>query len=255
VAALPVWLAACVGLSGCSQNVVVETDFPDPLVEKAPLNVGVFYTDALRNYSYEEDVPNDVAWSFSMGAANIRMFDAAMGAMFARVTPVTAPGGTGAPFDELDVVIEPALDAFEFSLPRQSRSDQYGVWIRYNLRVYTPDGTLQTTWPVSAYGQSDARTFGSEHSMEAAVVQAMRDAIASMVIGFTSTPTIRAILFPETAAGPDGDNVPDIEALPAVGVDAETALLGEPGAGTPLVSDTEPGPDATDPGESPGEAE
>ena len=90
--------------------------------------------------------------------------------------------------------------------------------------------------------------------MEAAVVQAMRDAIASMVIGFTSAPTVRSILFPETAAEPDGDSVPDIDALPAVGVDAETALLGEPGAGTTAVSDTEPDPDAADPGESPGES-
>ncbi len=250
---MPVWLAACIVLTGCAHEVVVETGFPDPLIEQVPLNVGVFYTDALRNYTYDEDLPNDASWSFSIGAANIRMFDTALTAMFTRVTPVTSHGGTGVPFDELDVIIEPELEAFEFSLPRQSRSDQYGVWIRYNLRVYAPDGTLQTTWPLSAYGQSDSRTFGGNKPMEAAVIQAMRDAIASMVTGFTDAPTVRTILFPDTAAEPDSSTAPDIELLPPVDAGAEHTVPGEPGGGTAPGPDPAPSHDAATPGEPPDE--
>lgn len=251
---MPVWLAACIVLTGCAHEVVVETGFPEPLIEQVPLNVGVFYTDALRNYTYDEDLPNDASWSFSMGAANIQLFDTALTAMFTVVTPVTAHGGTGAPFDELDIIIEPELEAFEFSLPRQSRSDQYGVWIRYNLLVYAPDGTLQTSWPVSAYGQSDSRTFGGNKSMEAAVIQAMRDAIASMVTGFTDAPTVRTILFPDTAAEPASGTAADIELLPPVDANAGNSVPGEPGGGTAPDPDTGPRRDPTTPVDASGES-
>ena len=190
-------LATSLALAGCSKEIVVETTFPDPVVPSMPLAAGVFYPDALQNYDYSEDLPNDIEWSFTLGEANTRMFDRALGALFDELQRVEQPGGDGEPFDRLDVVIEPTIDAFEFSLPRQSRSDQYAVWIRYNLALYEPDGQLIQKWPVSAYGQADSKLFGSGGAMEAAVVRAMRDAIANVVIGLPQQPKFRAVMFPE----------------------------------------------------------
>jgi len=106
-------------------------------------------------------------------------------------------GGSGPSYAALDAVIVPGIDAFEFSLPRQSRSKQFAVWIRYNLHVYTPDGTLIMNWPISAYGQSDDRTFSTSAAMEEAVIKAMRDAAASILIGFAEEPEIREALLSE----------------------------------------------------------
>ncbi|MFQ5635339.1 MAG: hypothetical protein ACE5G3_08415 [Gammaproteobacteria bacterium] len=187
---------------------MIDTTFPEPVVPSLPLDAGVFYDESLQNYDYKEELPNDIAWSFALGDANVRMFDRALGALFERLVPVDQPGGTGAPFDDLDVIIEPRIEAFEFSLPRQSRSDQYAVWIRYNLSVYTPDGEAITNWPISAYGQADAQLFGASGAMEAAVVRAMRDAIANIIIEFPEEPGVRAALFPTeaaTGAAPTGD--------------------------------------------------
>lgn len=191
-------LLSAVLLAACSQSVVVETDFPKPLVEPLPLKVGLLYDPALTDYSYTEDLPSDVTWSFTLGDVNTKLFDGAFTALFEQTVRVDDTGGTGDPYDGLNAVIEPILEAFEFSLPRQSRSEQYSVWIRYRLNVYSPDGTLITGWPISAYGQSDARTFGKSQPMEQAAINALRDAFASIVIGFAKEPKIKAAFFPES---------------------------------------------------------
>lgn len=233
-------VTAGLGMAGCSKNIVVESTFPEPVIESLPLDAGVNYTQALENYDYVEDLPNDIEWSITLGEANVRMFDAAFGAMFRNVVPVEQPGGAGAPFDTLDVVIEPKVDAFEFSLPRQSRSDQYAVWIRYNLAVYEPGGQFITNWPVSAYGQADSRLFGGGGAMKAAVVRAMRDAIANIVIGFPNEPTVRAALFPEDVV-PETAPTEELaaEPLPADGNPPEDAPVEETPAEEPA---TEEGP-------------
>ncbi len=207
-------LAAGLMVGGCSKEVVVETTFPDPVVPSLGLAAGVHYAEALRNYDYTEDLPNDVEWSFTLGEANVKMFNRALGALFVNLTTVDQPGGTGAPFDGLDLVVEPTIDAFEFSLPRQSRSDQYAVWIRYNLAIYEPDGQLITKWPVSAYGQADSRLLRGGGAMEAAVVRAMRDAIANIVIGLPKEPKFQAALLPEQTQTSDAASTEELTAQP-----------------------------------------
>jgi hypothetical protein len=189
---------ACLGLScACSKSVVVETEFPEPLIAPLPLSVGLLYGEALQNFSYHEDLPNDGTWSFSLGDANTKLFDGIFAALFERTTHVDSTGGTGAPYSNLDAIIEPSIEALEFSLPRQSRSDEYAVWIRYNLDIYTPDGNLITRWTISAYGQSGSKMLGADKAMMRATISAMRDAGASIVTGFENEPVIKAALLEE----------------------------------------------------------
>ncbi len=218
-------------LAGCNQEVVVQTTFPDPLVNEIELDAGVYYAEELKNYDYSEDLPGDVSWSFTLGEANVKMFNRALGALFQELVPVDQPGGVGEPFDRVDLVVAPKVEAFEFSLPRQSRSDQYAVWIKYTIAILEPDGTLFTEWPVSAYGQADSRLFRGGGAMEAAVVRAMRDAIANIVIGLPEEPNVKAALSPEDAE--PVDNLTEelvAEPLPVDAVETEDERLEE----TPL---------------------
>jgi len=181
-------------LGGCAKSIVVDTEFPEPMLMALPLNVGVHYTEAFTDYRYTEELPNDVQWSFELGKANAKLFDGIFASLFDITSIVNHPDDAGPADTALDAVIVPAIEAFEFSLPRHSGSDQYAVWIRYNLHIYSPAGVLITKWPVSAYGQSDTRTFGTKTAMEAAVIQAMRDAAASIAMNFGDDPKIKEAL-------------------------------------------------------------
>ncbi len=186
----------CFGLlSACSTSVIVSAEFPEPLVEPLPLKVGLHYSEALTGYTYTEVLPANGTWSFDLGEANTKLFDSVFLTLFETTTQVDTIDAAEQQFSHLDAVIEPAIEAFEFSLPHQSRSDQYAVWIRYNLKVYSSEGELITAWLISAYGQSDSKLFGADDSMEQATIMAMRDAAAMIILGFAKEPEIKKALF------------------------------------------------------------
>ena len=189
-------------LAGCSQSMTVQTGFPTPVLDPLPLVVGIRYPDTLTDYVHQEAPPLEAEWTIRLGAANELLFDKLFGAMFMQTVALEQEASIAA-HPELDAVIEPTLEEFEFSLPRQSQTDQYAVWLRYNVRVYTPDGELICNWPVTAYGQAGAKTMAAEKSMQRATVLAMRDAAASIAVGFINAPGIKDKLLPETADDKD----------------------------------------------------
>jgi hypothetical protein len=188
------WLCAAL-IAGCAKSVTVDADFPKLLIEPLPLAIGLHYDESLANYDYTEQVPNDAEWKFQLGSANLEMFNTVFGSLFTETVIVDNIENAAVQHPGLAAVIAPQVDALEFSLPRQSQSDQYSVWIRYNLDIYDPTGNLITRWPVSAYGQSDSKMFGAEGSMELAAIRAMRDAIATIALGFKKQPKINKALF------------------------------------------------------------
>jgi hypothetical protein len=186
-------------LSGCSGSVVVPEAFPEPLVERLPLRVAVHYPADLAAYVYKEDAAADRDWTVQLGAANVRMFDSVFAGLFAETRRVSDIASALQEMPDLDVIVSPAVDAFEFSLPSQSATDQYAVWIRYNLDVYGRDGQRILRWPVAAYGQSGTGGLSDEASMERATVLALRDAAATIAVNFSQQPKIREVLGKEEA--------------------------------------------------------
>ena len=135
-----------------------------PETRLLPLVIGIRYPDSLTNFVHQEAPPLEAEWTIRLGAANQLLFDKLFGAMFVETVVLDQEADVAA-HPELDAVIEPTLEEFEFSLPRQSQTDQYAVWLRYNVRVYTPDGEPISNWPVTAYGQVGAKRMGAEKSI------------------------------------------------------------------------------------------
>lgn len=189
---MPCHLAAvAVTLGGCAASVVVEQVFPPPLVEPLPLRMAVHYPPELTSFVYQEDAIADRDWTVQLGTANMAMFDAVFAGLFREARRVSTVQAAAQEMPSLDGIISPTVDAFEFSLPSQAATDQYAVWIRYTLDVYGPDGQLVVRWPVTAYGQSGTGGLSDEESMERAVVLAMRDAAATIAVGFAKQPKVR----------------------------------------------------------------
>ncbi len=189
--------------TGCGSSVTMDPPtIPTPLIDKMPVTVGLRMPDNFEHYVHEEEVLGREEWTIDLGRSNAELFTQLFGHMFTNLK-ILANGDDPALMG-IDALIEPSIDAFEFSVPNQSKTDAFAVWIRYRLKVYNADGELVANWPVSAYGKSQSTTLGGSDALRRAAVLAMRDAAAVMILKLdeqtgisqmASTPTA----LPETA--------------------------------------------------------
>lgn len=191
--------------AGCSQSLIIPDRVPEPLVQPLPLRAAFYYTQAFSTYRHTEHEEGQSAWDIELGPANVGLFNR-LGSRLFRSTAQISELPTAENPAAVDVVIEPVIDAFEFSLPKSSASDQYAVWIRYTLRVYGPEGQLIIAWKLSGYGEADENTLKPARSMERATVLAMRDAAATTSLEFSAQPGIDKLLQEPSDASTDANN-------------------------------------------------
>ncbi len=181
--------AILAAVGGCSSQVTVNNPtIPDPLVEKIPLSVAVRYPPDFEHYVHEEQVIGKEKWTIDLGRSNKFLFTNLFRSMFNDLTVVE----TGEQPDDLDIdaLIEPSIDAFEFSTPSQSQTQAFAVWIRYRIKIFDRDGEQFANWPISAYGKSQSTAMGGDAALERAAVLAMRDAAALIVMQMDKTTRI-----------------------------------------------------------------
>ena len=175
-------LAAAVVIAGCAGANVKMHDptIPEPLVDKLPLSVAARYPEDFDNFVHEEEVIGKESWSIDLGRSNRILFTSLFGSMFTEFTVLEE--GVNPDDLQIDALIEPSIDAFEFSVPSQSQTDDFAVWIRYRIRIFDGEGTQIANWPIAAYGKSLATTFGGDDALQRAAVLAMRDAAALIIL-------------------------------------------------------------------------
>jgi hypothetical protein len=186
-------------IAGCARSVDVTAVFPEPLVEPYPLVVGIRYAEDLPDFTHIEDPLLEPEWEIRLGAANVLMFNTLFAGMFSEI--IELAHDSEQPVDPtIDLIIEPALKELEFSSPRQSGTDQYVVWLRYNLKLLLPNGEVIGDWRITGYGQEDQGTmdFGSENALRDAAITALRDTAANIIIDFPNAPGISTIIKPAT---------------------------------------------------------
>jgi hypothetical protein len=180
------------GLSGCSTQVALkDPTIPDPLIDKLPLSVGARFPETFEHFVHEEQVIGKKKWTIDMGRANSMLFEKLFGSMFTefQVVPVgTEPQDLG-----IDAYIEPSIDAFEFSVPNQSQTDAFAVWIRYRIKIFDGEGNQVANWPISAYGKSMSEGIGSDDALRRAAMLAMRDAAALIILQMDKATGISAL--------------------------------------------------------------
>lgn len=223
------YILAIVLTAGCSRSVDVAAEFPKPLMEPFPLTAGVRYPADLTDFRHVEDPTLEPEWDIRLGNANLMMFRALFAGMFTTVVELDSTTDETGPAP-IDFIIEPKLEELEFSSPNQSGTDQYVVWLRYNLKLLMPDGQLISDWRITAYGQEDKRSLGmgSENAMQDAAIKALRDAAANIVVGFHSAPGVRqsVLTTTEAEAGPNvletGDETIIVEKIIDESISEET---------------------------------
>lgn len=212
---VPVAAIAAV-LCACSQHVTLENPtIPDPLIEQIPLSVAVRYPEEFEHYVHKEKVIGKDEWTIDMGRANSMLFTKLFGSMFSECTIIGEPpkgaeevdaDGTSRPSRckyvpadtdpgelPIDALIEPSIDAFEFSVPNQSQTDSFAVWIRYRIKIFDAQGNEIANWPLSAYGKAMAEMMGGDDALRHAAVLAMRDAAALVILQMDKSTGISAL--------------------------------------------------------------
>lgn len=169
-------------ISGCAgSNVKLQMPtIPTPLIHQIPATVGLRMPENFYHFVHEEQVFGREEWSIDLGGSNAALFTQLFGYMFQNVIVLNDsddPKALG-----IDALIEPSIDAFEFSVPNQSKTDSFAVWIRYRIRVFDFDGNEVANWPVSAYGKSQTSSISGSQALQRAAILAMRDAAALMII-------------------------------------------------------------------------
>ena len=169
-------------ISGCAGSDVKlqAPTIPTPLIHKIPASVGLRMPENFHHFVHEEQVYGREEWSIDLGASNAALFTQLFGYMFQNV--IVLNENDDPKKLAIDALIEPSIDAFEFSVPNQSKTDAFAVWIRYRIRVFDFDGNEVANWPVSAYGKSQTASISGSQALQRAAILAMRDAAALMII-------------------------------------------------------------------------
>lgn len=185
---LIVLLGAAAGLSGCTSAVVIESDFPTPLVERLPVRMGLMFDPELRNFIHAETLPPKSTWTIDLGDANISLLEPLFSSMFESTRDVDSlPLGSGE--GDLDGVIRSELDRFEFDVPVGQRDAFVEVWLQYKFTIYEPNGDVVAEWPVTGYGKSELMR-NQEDAVRRAAIVAMREAGATISTQFATQPDI-----------------------------------------------------------------
>ena len=176
-------VVCCSVISGCGSNVRLEPPtIPEPLINTLPMTVAVRLPENFEHFVHEEEVLGREEWTIDLGRSNAIFFTQLFKYMFENVIVL---GEDQDPADvAFDAMLEPSIDAFEFSVPNQTKTDSFAVWIRYRVKVYDRNGDLVLDAPVSAYGKSLTTTLGGSRALQDAAVRAMRDAAALMIMKF-----------------------------------------------------------------------
>ena len=179
-------------LAGCGVNtVVIDGSFPTPNISKLPLSVAVYYDDALRDYSYiEYSETGAEEHNIQSGQSHIQLFNAILPAMFDRVVMIDSMDQ--APAAGVDAVFAPAIEEFQLALPAKTKLDVYEVWIKYNMRLLTPEGDYIADWVLTSYGKTPTETFRSiDAAINEAAIVALRDLASSFSLSFSQVPEVR----------------------------------------------------------------
>ncbi|MBL4826783.1 MAG: hypothetical protein JKY66_03565 [Spongiibacteraceae bacterium] len=175
-----------------NREVVVDTDFPSPLVKKLPLTIGIVYGEDFRSHSYEDssDVKGEIDWVLKTGSAQVALFNKLVGGMFDQTVLLDKFPDSVTP--DVDAVFSPVIEDIQIAVPLVTRVNVFEIWIRYNLRMYTPEGEVIADWIMSAYGKTPTRFLKTKaQAVEQATIVALRDGGANFVIGFEKVPEVR----------------------------------------------------------------
>ena len=166
----------------CTQSIVINTVVPEPLVEKIEnFNLAVIYEDNIQNYQYENiNSKSSACCEIDFSDSQLNLFRKILQSFFPGL--IELPNNNSEMLSNVDLYMEPQLDAFEFLSPEESRNDKYAVWLKYKIDIYDNKKTLLSNWYITGYGEQNTGSFGVSESLTKAIDLALRDTGVNLAI-------------------------------------------------------------------------
>lgn len=186
-------LITALALAGCTHSVRVDGTFPAPVGKTHPMTVGLYFSPDFRNFTYVDNSEDREDWNINTGKAQYNLFNTVLGSMFDSSVqlaqyPASVPGN-------VDIVIVPEVRELQFTMPRETRVNIFEVWIKYDMHAYNAQGESVADWVITAYGKTPTAFLKSEEDALAQAINiALRDAGATLYLGFNRVPELQAFL-------------------------------------------------------------
>ena len=182
-------------LVACANNVVVQGDFPAPLMEKLPCVIGVYYEPEFRNHELFDEAAAraESDWLVRTGAAQVAMYNALLPGMFEKIVLLDdRPEQDWSDVAGIDAVLVPHVEELQYAVPRQTGSKVFEIWLRYRYELYAPNGELLADWSMTSYGKTPTAFLQSAAAaVNLAAVVALRDAGANFAMNFATVPEVK----------------------------------------------------------------
>jgi len=191
------WVALLVvaGLTACGPaRVVVEGEFPPPLIEPLPVTLGVWYKEEFAGHRFfdEAATERESDWIVATGEAQVKMWDTLLEGMFENLVHLENAPGTGQVNPVVDGVLIPHVDELQYAIPSHTSIKVYEIWMRYRFELVTAEGNSIGEWTMASYGKTPTAFLRSdEAAVNLAAVMALRDAGANFATTFATVPAVQ----------------------------------------------------------------
>jgi hypothetical protein len=187
--------AALALLCACGpRQVIVEGNFPTPLMSPLPLTMGVWYDEEFSNHEFFDEAKGraDSSWIVKTGAAQTQMWDIVLGGMFRELVHMRGEPSADQLNQIVDAVLIPHVDELQYAIPAHTNVKVYEIWMRYRIDMVTTSGEPISSWTMTSYGKTPTAFLQSdEAAVNLAAVVALRDAGANFISNFTRVPEVR----------------------------------------------------------------
>ena len=217
--------------AGCaSRQVVVDGNFPSPLLDPLPVTLGVIYPQAFAEHEFFDEAKGraETDWLVKTGEAQVAFWDNIFSGMFDEVVHIRDWQTVQKRGADIDGVIIPAISDLQYTIPTHTNVKIYEIWMRYDFRLVDisaihrqEDGALTVNpderlaaWPITAYGKTPTAFLQTdEEAVNLAAVVALRDAGAHFITTFGATPDIAVWLDGIASGARASDVIPTPDAL------------------------------------------
>ena len=204
---LRAWLGACALsflcalLSSCTHTLTVTGRIPTPLIEPLPVSIGFIRPVEFSTHIHRDKLPRGGGdWTIELGALQNAFFETLFDALFQGVRPMKTPGcgagdeGLGVGARCPDGFVRLSLLEYAFLPPELSGLQFFSASTKYQLELMDAGGRVLDSWVVVGYGKNEGGGFQSTDALNAATVEAIRDAGARMALEWPKQGNVRTWL-------------------------------------------------------------